>query len=170
MKKRYLYVLLFGIPGLFVAGILSILLFGAVAGILWLYIFGDNPWPSYTETVLSVLFVLSVMAIWAVTIILGYVMGRRLEKDPILNRSHIFVSAGLTLIFLLLILFQQWSAGSFGTQTDTVLCSEFCARHGYSGSDMPPRDSGEVICSCFDGSGNEVLAVPLDQIIPVTPK
>ncbi|HEY3473928.1 MAG TPA: hypothetical protein VGK56_04915 [Anaerolineales bacterium] len=170
MKKRYLYALFFGIPGLFVAGILSILLFGAIAGILWLYVFGDNPWPSYAEAVLSVLFVLSVLTIWVATLVLGYVVGKRLETDPGLKRSHVLLSLGLTVAFLLLILFQQWSVGSFETQTHTLLCSEFCARHGYSESGMPPRDSGEMICSCFDDSGNTVLAVPLDQIIPVTPK
>jgi hypothetical protein len=170
MKKRYLYVLLFGLPGLFVAGILSILLFGAVAGILWLYVFGDNPWPSYAEAVLSILFALSVMAIWAAIIVLGYVAGKRLESRPGLNRSHILASVGLTLIFLLLILFQQWSLGNLGTQSDTVLCSEFCARHGYAGSGMPPRNSGERICSCYDDSGNEALRIPLDHFAPVAPK
>ena len=170
MKKRYLYVLLFGLPGVFVAGILSVFLFGAVAGILWLYVFGDNPWPSYAEAVLAILFALSVMAIWAITIILGYVVGKRLEKDPVLNRSHILASVGLTLIFLLLILFQQWSVGNLGMPSDTVLCSEFCARHGYPESSMPPRNSGERICSCYDDSGNEALRIPLDHFAPVAPK
>ena len=170
MKKRYLYVLLFGIPGLFVAGILSVLLFGAFTGLLWLYVFGDNPWPSYTEIVLSLLFVLSVLTIWGVTIVLGYIVGKRLESRTALNRNHVLLSVGLTVIFLLLILFQQSSGGNPGTPSDTVLCSEFCARHGYSGSGMAPRDSGVRICSCFDISGNEVLAVPLDHMTPVTPE
>lgn len=170
MKKRYLYLLLFGIPGLFIAGIISVLLFSAFTGLLWLYVFGDNPWPSYTEIILSTLFVLSVLMIWVATIVLGYIVGKRLESDPVLNRNHVLLSVGLTVAFLLLILFQQWMVGVLGPPSDSVLCSEFCARHGYSGSAMPPRDSGETICSCFDDSGNEVLAIPLDHISPVTPK
>ena len=63
MKKRYLYSLLLGLPGLFIAGVLSILAFGGLAGILWLYVFGDNPWPAYVEPLTSALFILSVSGI-----------------------------------------------------------------------------------------------------------
>ena len=156
--------MLFGIPGLFVAGIISIFLFGAFAGILWLYTFGDNPWPSYAEQLLSIFFVLTVLTLWIVSLALGYVVGKRLEKYPVLNRNHVLISAGLTALFLLLILFQQWSVGNLGPKSDTVLCSEFCARHGYSGSGMPPQSTGDRICSCFDDAGNERLTVPLDAI------
>jgi hypothetical protein len=170
MKKRYLYVLLFGIPGLFVAGIISILLFGAFAGILWLYVFGDTPWPAYAETILSIFFILSVLTIWAVTIVLGFVVGKRREHDRLLNRKHVLISAGLTAMFILLMLLQQFSVGNLGPRSDSVLCSDFCTRHGYAGSGMPPEDSGERICSCFDSSGNEGLVVPLDHIDPDAPK
>lgn len=166
MKKRYWYALLFGIPGLFVAGMISVLLFGAIAGILWIYIFGDNPWPAYTEPLLSVGFVLTVLTMWIVSIVLGYLVGRRLERDPGLNRNHVLLSVGLTVMFLLLIVLQQFSVGNLGPKSDTVLCSDFCARHGYSGSGMPPIDSGERICSCYDDSGNEVLTVPLGHLTP----
>jgi hypothetical protein len=170
MKKRYLYSLLFGIPGLFVAGIISIALFGALTGFLWIYIFGDNPWPPYAEALVSKIFILAVLILWIASITLGYVVGKRLENDPVLNRKHALLSAGLTAIFLLLILFQQWSVGNLGPTSDTVLCSEFCARHGYAGSGMPPQDTGDRICSCFDEAGNEVLVVPLDSLAPNAPK
>jgi hypothetical protein len=164
MKKRYVYAMLFGIPGLFVAGIVSILVFGAFAGALWLFVFGDNPWPQGAETVISVLFVLFFLALWVGIVILGHGIGRRLERDPALNRNHVLISAGLTVFFLLLVLFQQWSVGNLGPRSDTVLCSEFCARHGYSGSGMPPADSGNRICTCYDDTGKEVLTVPLDHL------
>ncbi len=166
MKKQYLYAMLLGIPGLFVAGMISIFLFGAFAGVLWIYVFGDNPWPSYAEQLLAIVFVLTVLTLWIVSLVLGYVVGKRLEKDPALNRNHVLISAGLTTLFLLLILFQQWSVGNLGPKTDTVLCSEFCARHGYSGGSMPPQNTRDRICSCFDDAGNETLTVPLDVIDP----
>lgn len=170
MKKRYLYSLLFGIPGLFVAGIIAIVVFGALAGILWMYVFGDNPWPAYAERLVAGIFILTVLTLWIACIALGYFVGRRLENDPVLNRNHILLSAGLTAMFLLLILFQQWSVGNLGPKSDTVLCSEFCARHGYAGSGMPPQNTGDRICSCYDDAGMEVLAVPLDTIDPDAPK
>lgn len=166
MKKRYIYSLLFGIPGLFVAGIIAIVLFGGLAGILWLYVFGDDPWPSYVEQLTSVVFVLVVLGIWIAFIVLGYVVGRRLEDDPGVNRSHVLISAGVTVMLLLLMFIQQWSVGILGPRSESVLCSDFCSQHGYSGSGMPPEDSGERICSCFDVTGNETLRISLDHLVP----
>jgi hypothetical protein len=169
MKKRYVYALLLGIPGLFIAGTLAILAFGALAGILWLYVYGDNPWPSYVEPLTSILFVLAVLVLWIVFIVLGYVVGKRLEKDPVLNRNHVLISIGFTVMFLLLIVLQQWSVGNIGPKSESVLCSEFCIQHGYSGSGIPPQNSGDRTCSCYDDSGSEALKVPLDRLGPDAP-
>ena len=166
MKKRYLYAVLFGIPGLFVAGILSLVIFGTVAGILWIFVFGDNSWPSSAETILSILVVLVLLILWITTIIAGYVTGKKLEDDPVLDRKHILISGGLTLLFILCILVQQFGVGNLGPKSDSALCSDFCISHGYSGSGMPPQNSGDRTCSCYDSSGNEVLKVPLDRIDP----
>jgi hypothetical protein len=170
MKKRYVYMLLYGIPGLFVAGIISILLFGGLMGLLWTFVFGDNPWPSYVERLTAVFFILTVLTLWLASIGLGYVIGRRLEDQPGLSRTHILISAGLTVLFLLLIVFQQWSVGNLGPSSDSVLCSDFCTQHGYSGSGMPPGISGNRMCSCYDDSGNEALTIPLDHLDFFRPK
>jgi hypothetical protein len=169
MRKRYVYLLLFGIPGLFVAGIISILLFGAVAGLLWLYIFGDNPWPASAEALISILFVVFLLGLWTGFILLGYWLGKRLENDPAVNRTHILISLGLTVLFLLLILLHQWTVGNLGPSSDSALCSEFCTQHGYSGSGLPPEISGERICTCYDNSGSETLRIPLDHLEPGGP-
>ncbi|HSK89084.1 MAG TPA: hypothetical protein VK880_12040 [Anaerolineales bacterium] len=170
MKKRYLYSLLFGIPGLFVAGIISILVFGGLMGILWIFVFGDNPWPASIETIVSIAFVLVALILWTGFLILGYIVGKRLEKDPAMNRAHVLLSGGLTLLFILFIVIQQWSVGNIGPKSDSVLCSDFCTQHGYSGSGMAPETSFHKMCSCFDDSGNEVMTVPLDVIATGIPK
>jgi hypothetical protein len=170
MKKRYLYSLLFGIPGLFMAGIISIVIFGGLMGILWVYVFGDNPWPVYVEMIVSALFALVTLVLWVGLMILGYFIGKRLEKDPAMNWSHVLISGGLTLVFILLIGFQQWSVGNLRPKSDTVLCSDFCARHGYSGSAMQPQTSFHRMCSCLDDSGNEAMTVPLDIIATGVPR
>ena len=166
MKKRYLYALLFGLPGLFIAGLAGIFGFAALTGLLWLYVFGDNLWPAYTEPVLATLFILSVLFLWIVFIVLGFFIGRRLEKDPALNRVHILISTGLTLVFILFLVVQQWSIGNLGPKSDSVLCSDFCSMHGHAGSGMPPAISGDRTCSCYDSSGSEVLRIPLDHLDP----
>ena len=166
MKKRYLYALLFGLPGLFIAGLAGIFGFAALTGVLWLYVFGDNPWPAYIGPILTTLFVLTVLVLWLVFIVLGFFTGRRLEKDPAPDRTHILISAGLTLALLLFLVFQQWRVGNLGPQPDSVLCSDFCSMHGHAGSGMPPAITGDRTCSCYDSSGNEVLRIPLDHLDP----
>lgn len=166
MKKRYVYSLLFGIPGLFLSGILSIFLFGAFLGVLWLFMFGDHAWPAFSETLVAALFTLVVLGVWMGFIVLGYFVGKRLEHDPVLNRNHVLISVGLTVIMLLLILFQQWSAGNLGPNSDTAICSDFCAQHGFSGSGVAPENTGNRICSCYDDTGNEALRIPVDHLLP----
>jgi hypothetical protein len=164
MKKRYLYALLFGIPGFFLAGIVSLFLFGAVLGFLWLFVFGDNPWPLTPESVLFVVMVLTFLILWIGSIFVGYRVGRGLEPDPLLNRNHVLLYAGLTLLFIFFILFQQWRVGNIGPQANSTLCSDYCSAQGYSGSGIPAENSGDRTCSCYDALGNEVLKVPLDRI------
>jgi hypothetical protein len=166
MKKRYLYSLLFGTPGFFIALIISLGIFGAAMGILWVYVFGDNPWPPSTEKILSGLFVLTFLILWIGSITVGYRVGKKLEKDSALQKSHVLISTGLTVMFIVLIVLQQWSVGNLGPKSDPEVCSDFCFQKGYSGSGMPPRDSGDRSCSCYDGFGNEALKVPLDSIDP----
>jgi hypothetical protein len=169
MKKRTLYSLLFGIPGLFIAGGISILALGAFSGVLWLFVLGDNPWPASAEILLSIVFVIIWLTLWVGFIVLGYWVGRRLENNPAVNRTHVLLSAGLTGLFILIMVVYQWRTGTIGAQADSVLCSEFCTQHGFSDSDMPPETSGDRICSCYDPAGNESLRIPLDHIAPGGP-
>jgi hypothetical protein len=158
--------MLFGLPGIFIAGMISVIGFAAVTGLLWIYVLGDNPWPSYVEPVLAALFLLTVLTLWISIIAIGYLVGRRLEANPGLNRVHILISAGLTLTFLLLLVFHQWSVGNLVPKSASTQCSDFCTLHGYSGSSMPPEISGDRTCSCYDSAGNEVLRIPLDHLTP----
>jgi hypothetical protein len=124
MKKRFLYALLFGIPGLILSGIISLLVIGGFLGILWLFVFGDDPWSIAVETVTVTLFVGVFLAIWIGSILLGYRVGRKLENDPVVNRMHVLASAAVTMTLILFILLQQWSVGNLGPKSDTTLCSD----------------------------------------------
>lgn len=164
MKKRFLYALLFGIPGFFIAGMSSIAIFGAAMGALWLYVFGDNPWPTSIETITLALFLVTFLIVWAVFMVIGFGVGRRLEADPILNRKHILVSGGLTLAFILFIVFQQFSVENLGPRSADGVCSDYCSLKGYSASGLSPQDTGNRVCSCYDNLGNEVRMAPLDRL------
>lgn len=157
--------MLFGIPGLFVALIAAFVIFGGAAGIMWIFVYGDNPWPPSAEIILSIIFGLTFLSAWTACIAAGYVTGKKLESDPVVNKNHILVSGGLTILFILFIFLQQWRVGNLGPKTDGELCSDYCASQGYSANGMPSQISGDRSCSCFDEAGKEVLKVPLDDIL-----
>ena len=164
MKKRYIYSVLFGIPGLIVSGIIALMVFGATAGILWIFVYGDNPWPSFIEKALPALFVLVFLIAGLACIAAGFVIGKKNEQNPVLNKSHILISIGITLAAVLFIVIYQLSVGNIGPKPDSLRCSEFCSQKGYSASSMPPRNSGERTCSCLNDSGIEILKVPVDSL------
>ena len=167
MKKRYIYSLLFGAPGVFVSLIISFVVFGAAAGFVWLYVFGDNSWPASTETILPFVFILTFLVVWTAFIAVGFIIGKNLEEYGDLNKKHIVVAAGATIVPILLIILHQLGVGNgnIGPKPDNILCSEFCSEKGYPASGMPPKDSGEMSCSCFDSDGREVIKVPMDSIV-----
>jgi hypothetical protein len=164
MQKRYIYSLLFGVPGFLVSLIISSLLVGASAGFLWIYVFGDNPWPASGEKMLSLVFLLIFLTSWVVFIVVGFVIGKNAEKDPALSTKHIMVSAAAVIVLIVLIVLYQLSVGNIGAKSDSILCAEFCSGKGYGGSGVTPKDSGDLRCSCFDEYGQEVMKVPMDGI------
>ncbi len=166
MKKRHLYSLLFGIPGFFISVIISFIVFGAAAGFLWIYVSGDKPRPSSIGTILPILFILTFLATWITSIIIGFVTGNRLEKDQALNTKHILISIGATIVPILLVVLHQLSAGNIGPKSESIRCGDFCTQKGYSVSDTSPKNSGEITCSCLDGSGHEIMKIPIDSIAP----
>jgi hypothetical protein len=161
MKKRYLYSLLFGVPGLAVTLLIALFLCGALAGLLWLYVFGDNPWPLTAERLLPAVFLFTFLVLWMATIVAGYRTGKRLEDTPGLDRHHVLAAAGATALPVALLLLHQLGVGNIGPKSATVRCGEFCSDHGYAGSAMPPRDSGDTTCRCFDSSGRPVISKSL---------
>jgi uncharacterized membrane protein len=159
LKKRYIYSFLFGLPGFFASIAISFLVFGAVAGALWLFVFGDNPWPPHTSNLLLIMFVVVFVVSWSAFIVSGYVVGKRLEIEPGFNMRHVFISSGLAFLFIVLITLHQLSVGNALRKTKTAQCSDFCKLNGYAASGVPPRNSGENSCSCYDSNGQEIINV-----------
>lgn len=164
MKRRYLYAILSGVPGLFLALIVSFLVSGFALGAFWLFLFGDNPWPAWTGILIPVMFAVVFLITWFAFLALGFAIGKQREGDPALNKKHIWVSIGITTVFILFIVFQQASVGNLGPKPDSAVCSSYCAQKGYAASSMPPRDSGQRNCSCLDQKGREIITIPLEDI------
>jgi len=114
MKRRYLYCLLVGVPGLVVCLLITYVYFGVAAGVLWIFIYRDNPWPVWSGKVVPVIFVLDFLAIWLPFLLIGFIIGKRLEQSPALNKMHVLISAGLTILFILFILSYRVSLAGIG--------------------------------------------------------
>lgn len=158
MKKRHLYVVLYGIPAFLAAAIISTLMLSAAAGVLWLFVLGDNSWPSFVNVALAIGFFLVFMAVWMALLSMAYAFGKKQEATTPQTRNtrEITTSVGLTALLIFVIVAYQWHVNNQGAQTPEVLCAEYCHKKGFFGSGMPPRDSGLNICSCFDARGQEV--------------
>jgi len=166
MQKRYLYALLFAVPGLFIALIIAFLAFGAAAGFLWLFVFGDYSWPDSYGNTLPLLLIAAFLGLWLASIVAGFVTGKKFEAEPVLNNKHVMISVALTIVPILFIVLHQLNVGNLGPPTDGQLCRDFCLQKGYSGSGMSPKNSGDRSCFCYDDSGQEILQVPIESILP----
>lgn len=161
MRRRHAYVLMFALPGLIAALIAAAVVFAGLAGALWIFVFGDKPWPGTADAVLVAAFAAVGAAVWIALMRLAYHAGRREEGKPDLNRRHVAAALGGTAALAAVVVLHQWSVGNIGTPSDSLLCSDFCRAQGYSGSSIPPRDSGRDACGCLAADGRLAAEAPL---------
>ena len=161
MRRRHLYVLLFSVPSLFAALLAGLAVFGAAAGALWLFVYGDQAWPSMAGNILVALFVVMAAATWGVLIWAAYAVGRRAEASEGLNRAHVIGAALATVALPFVMVLYQWRVGNIGAPSQGEVCMDYCRGKGFSASATPPRDEGKRTCSCLDDQGREALTVPL---------
>ncbi len=106
------------------------------------------------------------LVIWTAILAAGFLIGKRLERDPALNKGHILVSIGVIVAFLLAFAFFQLRIGNIGPRPEGLLCSDTCSQKGYSASSESPQNLGNRMCGCLDQFGNEMLTVPMDSLMP----
>jgi hypothetical protein len=162
-QRRYLYVLIFAAPTLLLSVIAGGMLLGAAAGALWLFVLGDDPWPAAADTLLTSVFVLSCAAFWIAQLSVAYAVGKREESKPTLSRSHVLLSVGSTVVLVVLIALRLSGVG-VGNRPDSLVCADHCLAAGAAGSGMPPRDSGDRTCSCYDAEGRVITSIQLQAI------
>ncbi len=73
--NRWLALLLAIIGGAMAALAITVAVGGGLLGILWLYVFGDDPWPLWAETVLNLAIPIAGLSLWAM---FGWLIWRRL--------------------------------------------------------------------------------------------
>ena len=63
--SRWLALLISIVGGAILGYALLLLVGGAVLGFLWLYVFGDDPWPAWSDYVLGAAIIIGGFAAWA---------------------------------------------------------------------------------------------------------
>lgn len=146
------------------SAVVALVAFGGAAGFLWLFVAGDSAWPPVTDTILVVVLVLAFAACAAALTRLAYAIGKKREGEGAGSAKPAFAAGGATVLLLLAMAAYQWHVGNIGPKADSIVCSEYCVGKGFSGSSMPPRDSGAATCSCIDAQGREAITTRMEDI------
>lgn len=114
MKARYWYPLLFLLPSAMAAFLAAFMVAGAGAGILWLFVYGDDTWPESAGTMVMAVAV-TTSAIILIALVAGsYFFGKSRETTGGLSGWHIAVAVAISVLLPLLVLFHQWQVGNIG--------------------------------------------------------
>jgi hypothetical protein len=157
-------VFLFAVPAFLVSGIVAASLLAASAGALWLFVFGDNPWPPSAGNLLGAIFVLSGAVLWLALLSVAYTVGKQQEARPALNRRHVALSLGATMVLGALVAVRVMGLNTLGARSDSLVCADFCRAEGFAASGTSPRNAGDQICSCYDSQGQETRHLPLSEV------
>lgn len=155
-----MYPLVYAVPALMVAAIAMVVATVAIAGVLWVFVFGDDTWPSFVRD-LAPVFMATVLGIgWLVLLAVAYRRGRQEEARGAFDRKHLLVSAGAAAGLVLLVLLHQRSVGNIGPRSDSLACNVYCSDKGFAASRFPQDGT----CRCMRVTGPEVLNVPMDDV------
>ena len=111
MKARFSYLIVFLLPSAIVAGIAGITLAGVVAGALWLFVYGDNPWPDSAGVAIMAIATITAVLVLSGLSVASYLYGKRREMVGGLSRRHIVFAVAVTVILPLLFALRQCSVG-----------------------------------------------------------
>lgn len=111
MRARLAYPLLFLVPSATLALVAGVVAGGAGAGVLWLFVYGDDPWPASAEWV--VMGLVTVVAVMTLAMLLAgaWWAGKRREAAGGVARRHVGWAIGLSIGLPLLVLLRQWQIG-----------------------------------------------------------
>ena len=106
LKIRHLYLIVSLLWALILGPTAGLIVFGTSAGIVWLYVFGDNPWPTATDWILPFLGIAGAVMTAIAVIWIGYQRGKQREASPRANPKSEWRRAMMLLIapvFLMLL-------------------------------------------------------------------
>jgi hypothetical protein len=161
MRRRHSYLLLFVVPAALCAAMAAVLVVGAAAGAMWIFVYGDNPWPAAAEVTLASLAGLAFVATFSALLSIAYRVGRAQEERANFNYAHWRLALGSCALLVLIAVGYQWKVGNVGPRSEGEVCADFCTLRGFNGSSMPPRNSGLSTCICVDGKGRGAVTASI---------
>lgn len=120
MKARFAYPLVFFIPIAMAALLSAFVVGGAGGGILWLFVFGDDPWPAATDTVVMALVTLAAATTLAALLLASYSFGKKREVLGGLSRQHLVLAFASSTLLPALALLYEWHVGNIGGDPNAV--------------------------------------------------
>jgi hypothetical protein len=111
MKSRHGYALLCLPLAATFSGVMALALTAVAAGAMWIFVYGDDPWPNAAGNALVVLGVFAFASILVTVLRALYSFGQRQESRGGLNRKHVLVALAATVLLPLLIVLRLWSIG-----------------------------------------------------------
>ena len=66
MVNRWVALLLAVLGGAVAAYAIALMFGGALVGVLWLFVFGDDPWPGWVEPLASLVIVAGALLTWTI--------------------------------------------------------------------------------------------------------
>lgn len=160
MKARFSYLLLFLPASVMAAAVTAVLAVGAVAGGLWLYVYGDRAWPQASNILVATVAAIVFLAALAVLASAAYLFGRKREPLGGLKGSHIVLATGISALLPALVLLHQRGVGNIGPRHDSVLCADFCIARRFQSSLRSPDDT----CHCLRTDGTPAVNVPMAEL------
>ena len=107
MKARLTYPLLFMVPCIVVALSTAALAGASIGAVLWIYVYGDEPWPKTAEALMVGAAVLVAGIVFAVLLWLLYSIGRKREAIGALAPRHVALAIFANILTVLFCL-HQW--------------------------------------------------------------
>jgi hypothetical protein len=117
VKARHSYPLLFFIPSAVLGAVAGVLAGAAGGGILWLFVYGDSPWPAQANAVVMAMACVVAVAVLGALLLAAYRAGNVQDARGGLRKAHVLMALGLSVGLPLLLLLHQWLIGNIGHST-----------------------------------------------------
>ena len=153
MRLRTLYLLVGLVLGGLAGVAVMIQVFALAAGVSWLYLFGDDPWPARAEWILLGTSLAAGLATLGAGLAIGYTVGRRYESAPRPERARrrgtglLLGGLALWLLVVVLALWQQErhsSVRATSAVAETAFGELLQARHVITGVSVMDAGAEEL--------------------------